>query len=285
MTGYRPGADNIRAARELVKTINDHDQAIEERTGQRKLATEELGHRAQAEKDGPGSKTWEQIAREFGCSVRTLDHAREAAAGLRPRSSDPQACGLSDHEREAEMTPQQRHTRSRPKMTRTEQARLADYAVTASKNGYPNRLIAEAAGTSENTIADLVRRITGPRARSEQNRARPPGRLEPIRWRDRDQVIITPGYQKSTTRIQLHNLLISLRQDNAVNRYAFDFSEAARAGDQEWIASALAETRAVAEYIHRLVAVGEDDDARNRAITDPRERDDIGPHLRAVRPA
>lgn len=56
---------NVAKARELVRGM--------------KLATAELGRRAQAEKDGPGSKTWAQIADDFGCDVLTLRAAREAA--------------------------------------------------------------------------------------------------------------------------------------------------------------------------------------------------------------
>jgi hypothetical protein len=60
------GPENVARARLLVRALT--------------LATPELGLRAQAEKDGPGSKTWEQIADEFGCNISTLDRAREAAA-------------------------------------------------------------------------------------------------------------------------------------------------------------------------------------------------------------
>jgi len=72
------GPQNIARAQYLVKGL--------------KVATAELGVRAQAEKDGPGSKTWQQIADEFGCSVLTIHRAREAA-------------GLKDEPRSREISP------------------------------------------------------------------------------------------------------------------------------------------------------------------------------------
>lgn len=71
------GPENVARAKVLVQVL--------------KKATPELGHRAQAEKDGPGSKTWQQIADEFECGLMTLMRAREVA-GLKdepePRSPD-----------------------------------------------------------------------------------------------------------------------------------------------------------------------------------------------------
>lgn len=64
----------------------------------------ELGRRAQAEKDGPGSKTWGQIADEFGCDRKTLLTARETA-GLSTRPRSPIGEGSPNNDLESEPQP------------------------------------------------------------------------------------------------------------------------------------------------------------------------------------
>lgn len=139
---------------------------------------------------------------------------------------------------------------------------------------YAMGVIAEALGMSRSTLGYILRRHGGYQAvrRGSPGNTRT---LARIAWRDTDSLSPVSLYQHSTTLQLVDNLLSTLRHDNAVNRLAHDARDALGENDQEWVGRA---TELIAEamaYLGRLQLVLTDQHARQRAIHDPRERDDV----------
>jgi hypothetical protein len=168
-----------------------------------------------------------------------------------------------------------------------EQDRLVRKAMELQRRGYNYELIAAAAGVTRTYLGTILRKrgYRGARnySRYRDGAARLPT-LKPVVWRDRDVAYNPePLYRRSTTIPLLRSIVETCTHDNAVNRFAHDTADAIRAGDQQWLSEARIVLDQARLYIHRLTAVAEVEEARRRAIEDPRERDDIGPHLRAVK--
>lgn len=220
-----------------------------------------------------------QITARTGASKRTIMRARSSEEdNQQPKSEVPN--GTSDL-----MGRRRSRRAAAPKMSAAEQARLVDAVLAARERGYPDRLIAEAARMKHATLHDMMVRTGNPKGKSGRRIVKPPPEpLEPIEWRDKQQPRTLPAlYRRSTTVALLRSFTDNLRHDNAVNRLANDAADASKAGDADWLAETSRTVDDTMTYLTRLRSVLDDEAARHRAITDPRERDDIGSHLRAVK--
>lgn len=175
--------------------------------------------------------------------------------------------------------------KNQPVFSPAEKTRLAKLAYELYRKGYTVREVAEAAGVASSGLSKWMGQqgLAVHQQRMHHGSSNPhlPA-LAPIKWRDKDHALQAPLYQRSTTVPLLRQIIEVCRHDNAVVRFASDVQDARNANDKDWLLTTRATLDEVVMYLSRLSLVMSDPEARERAIRDHRERDDIAPILRIV---
>lgn len=151
------------------------------------------------------------------------------------------------------------------KPTPTESSRIDDKIRELYSAGYNGREIGEALDLAETSINHrrLALGLKGPKR--YKTPAEKPPRYD---WRDGAHPTSPPPpmYQRSTTLALWAAHLDTLTHDNAVNRLAFDVTDALRAGDTAWIENARRILTDAHAYLARLRELLDDDDARDQGM-------------------
>lgn len=168
-----------------------------------------------------------------------------------------------------------------------QQARRRKAVCALRPEGWTNRQIAAALSVDESTVSMdvkyLIKNKMLPASAATKSYQGKSGAPEPVNWLSTPPPGPPPPmYITSRITWLWVQATADAKENNAVNQFSNDVADAIRAGDATWVAERRMELAEAAVYVARLLAVIEDEDARRRGIHDPRERDDIGPALRAV---
>lgn len=165
----------------------------------------------------------------------------------------------------------------RPGRPRTDPAAMQrrwDKIVEYYNAGYTYDKIGEALGLAPSTVG---KDCTMPLVRGRLvpgRRPHPDGDPPAYDWRTPPPAIIPPEYQRSGPMMRLEATLQALRDTNAANRFAFNIDAVRRAGDRETYTRWQVTLHDLHDYLGRLIAIIDDDDAAQVART-AEGRDDL----------